>query len=162
MHLKRYKVNDECIGCRACAELNVKNFRMNDKGKAYVIKQPETEEEAKLCEDAMELCPVFAIEAIEEKQDVEIEPVAEKQDDTFVEESLVAVSERDNMKKTLDRFPELKEYLPNISPKFKRLENPFIYNIICRFVNFEKAAKTVNIPVDNLIDRVNSYLSKRG
>jgi ferredoxin len=155
--LKRYKVNSECIGCRACAELSIKNFRMNDDGKAEVLKQPETLEEQALCDDAAMLCPTSAIEEITFVTE-EVAETVEMQEDI---KASVKVTENDNMKKVIDMFPELKEYLLNISPKFKRLQNPFLYNFICRFMSFERAARTIKVPVDNLIDSVNSYLSER-
>ena len=37
------------------------NFARSEKGHAYVYKQPENEEEEKLCENALSSCPVEAI-----------------------------------------------------------------------------------------------------
>ncbi len=155
MELKEYKVNKDCIGCRACVELDVRNFSMNENNKAYVSKQPETIEEEKLCDDAVELCPVFAIEVVEVQEKVNNEEEAKVQ---IKNEDILVVTESDNVKRTLDRLPELKQFLINISPKFKKLKNPIIYNTICRFVSFERVARTVNIPVENLIEQVNGYL----
>ncbi|MGD8266615.1 MAG: ferredoxin [Desulfobacterales bacterium] len=59
----KYYVNDACIGCNICAEIAPQNFRFNhEQGCDYVCKQPDTEEEEHLCEEAMDICPVNAIE----------------------------------------------------------------------------------------------------
>ena len=53
---------DECIDCDVCRETAPNNFRANeDEGYSYVVKQPETEEERSLCEEARDSCPVEAI-----------------------------------------------------------------------------------------------------
>ncbi len=155
MAFKKYKISKECIGCRACVELDVRNFSMNENNKAFVSKQPETTEEERLCDDAVELCPVFAIEVVDELEKINQEEKTKEKNEIFV------ISESDNVKRTIDKLPELKQFLINISPKFKKLKNPLIYNTICRFVSFEKAAKTVNIPVESLVEQVNGYLLRR-
>ena len=157
--LRQYRVSKECIGCRACAELSARNFSMNDSGKAEVVKQPENKEEERLCEDAMMLCPTSAIEVVQEQVVKQKETLEEP---TTAAEPELVISEKDNVKKILDRFPELKELLVNISPKFKRLENPLLYNLFCRFVSFQKAAKTVDVPVDNLMQSINRYIHQKG
>lgn len=59
----KYYVNDNCIGCAICSEIAPDNFRFNhEQGCEYVCKQPATEKEEHLCVEAMEICPVSAIE----------------------------------------------------------------------------------------------------
>ncbi len=59
----KYCVTDGCIGCNICSEIAPENFRFNhDQGCVYVCKQPETEKEEHLCDEAMDICPVNAIE----------------------------------------------------------------------------------------------------
>ncbi|MBT8372036.1 MAG: ferredoxin [Deltaproteobacteria bacterium] len=58
-----YMVNDTCIGCAICSEIAPDNFRFNhEQGCEYVCKQPGTEKEVCLCVEAMDICPVNAIE----------------------------------------------------------------------------------------------------
>ena len=58
----RYYVDDQCIACDACVHEAPNFFAMNDDdGHAYVLKQPESEEDIKNCEDALDACPVEAI-----------------------------------------------------------------------------------------------------
>ena len=58
----KFYVDDQCIDCDLCRETAPENFTRNeDGGYSYVFKQPENEEEAALCEEAMEGCPVEAI-----------------------------------------------------------------------------------------------------
>jgi ferredoxin len=58
----KFYVDDQCIDCDLCRETAPANFTRNDDGgHSYVYKQPENEEEERLCKDAMEGCPVEAI-----------------------------------------------------------------------------------------------------
>ena len=58
----KYYVDDQCIDCDLCRETAPANFTRNDDGgHSYVFKQPESDEEANLCKEAMEGCPVEAI-----------------------------------------------------------------------------------------------------
>ena len=55
-------VDDQCIDCDLCRETAPKNFTRNaDTGHSYVFKQPDNEEEEKLCAAAVEGCAVSAI-----------------------------------------------------------------------------------------------------
>ncbi len=57
-----YYVDSECIDCDLCREVAPENFARNeDEGHSIVTKQPESDEEQELCEEAMESCPVEAI-----------------------------------------------------------------------------------------------------
>ena len=57
-----FYVDDQCIDCDVCRDTSPKNFTRNDEnGYSYVYRQPETEEERRLCEEAMNACPVEAI-----------------------------------------------------------------------------------------------------
>lgn len=58
----RFYVDRECIDCDVCRDTSPANFTRNEEnGYSYVWKQPETEEEIELCEQALEACPVEAI-----------------------------------------------------------------------------------------------------
>ncbi len=58
----RFYVDDQCIDCDACRETAPKSFRRNDdRGYSYVHRQPDDEDHADLCREAMEGCPVEAI-----------------------------------------------------------------------------------------------------
>ena len=55
-------VDSQCIDCDLCRTTAPDNFKQNpDEGYSYVYKQPENDEEAKLCQQALEECPVEAI-----------------------------------------------------------------------------------------------------
>lgn len=57
-----YYVDSLCIDCDVCRDTAPDNFtRSDDNGYSYVFKQPETEEERELCEEALAACPVEAI-----------------------------------------------------------------------------------------------------
>lgn len=58
----KYYVDRECIACDACVMTAPDNFGMDeDDGHAFVIKQPGSQEDEELCQEAMEGCPVEAI-----------------------------------------------------------------------------------------------------
>ncbi len=138
--MKRYSVTEECIGCRACVEVAEDNFDLDDDtNRAFLKKQPENDEEIELCNEALEVCPVDAIEYDEIS---EAEPV-------------VASS---NIKETLDKYPELKQILIELSPKFKRMQNAALYNTLARFANFSDAAKVTGVSVCEILHTINKYL----
>ncbi|MCB1079465.1 MAG: ferredoxin [Verrucomicrobiae bacterium] len=58
----RYYVDDQCLDCDLCRETAPMVFLRNDAiGSAYVARQPATDEERSLCEEAVEGCPCGAI-----------------------------------------------------------------------------------------------------
>jgi ferredoxin len=58
----KWYVDKQCILCSLCTDLAPSNFKESASGDHdFVFKQPESEEEASQCRDAMEQCPVEAI-----------------------------------------------------------------------------------------------------
>ena len=58
----RFYVDRNCIDCDVCRDTSPANFtREDENGYSYVYRQPQTPEELKLCEEAMNICPVEAI-----------------------------------------------------------------------------------------------------
>ena len=58
----KFYVDDQCIDCDLCRETAPANFtRSDDGGHSYLFKQPENDEELRLCEEAKTGCPVEAI-----------------------------------------------------------------------------------------------------
>ena len=58
----KFYVDSDCIDCDVCRDTSPKNFTRDDNnGYSYVYKQPETQEEFDLCEEALAACPVEAI-----------------------------------------------------------------------------------------------------
>jgi len=54
----KYYVDDTCSACMVCSETAPDNFKMtDDEESAFVCKQPANDDEAALCEEAMEGCP---------------------------------------------------------------------------------------------------------
>lgn len=140
--MKRFKVSEECIGCRACVEVAGDNFDINNTGIAYLKLQPENSDDLEKCEEALEVCPVEAIS----------EEIVEE---TTTEEAVVASS---NIKATLDKYPDLKQVLVDLSPKFKRMQNPALYNTLARFANFNDAAKITGLSVCEILHTINKFL----
>lgn len=58
----KWYVDDQCIDCDLCNEIAPDNFKGNDEeGHSLVFKQPDSDEELELCQEAKESCPVEAI-----------------------------------------------------------------------------------------------------
>ena len=58
----KFFVDSQCIDCDVCRDTSPENFTRNDEnGYSYVYKQPQTDEEIELCEEALTACPVEAI-----------------------------------------------------------------------------------------------------
>jgi ferredoxin len=58
----RFYVDGQCIDCDLCRQTAPMNFERNEgEGYSFVNKQPETAEEASLCREALDECPVEAI-----------------------------------------------------------------------------------------------------
>ena len=58
----KFKVNDNCVGCGFCTSHCPDIFEMTDEGIAKAKRDAETENEISLALDAVENCPVEAIE----------------------------------------------------------------------------------------------------
>ena len=57
-----YYVDSQCIDCDVCRDTAPDNFtRSDDNGYSFVYKQPESDDEKLLCEEALQACPVEAI-----------------------------------------------------------------------------------------------------
>jgi ferredoxin len=57
-----FYVDNTCIDCDACRQIAPDNFTRNEEaGYTFVSKQPENEQEAEQCLEAMEGCPVESI-----------------------------------------------------------------------------------------------------
>ena len=57
-----FYVDSQCIDCDVCRDTAPDNFtRSNKGGYSFVYKQPETDEERALSEEALTSCPVEAI-----------------------------------------------------------------------------------------------------
>ncbi len=136
MSYLKYKVSDECIGCRACVDVAGSNFEINDLNKAYLKKQPDNAAEEANCNEAIDVCPVDVIST------ADIEPILSNS----------------NIKETLDAYPQLKPILIQLSPKFKRLQNPAMYNTIARFASFKDAARLTGLSICEILHTINEHL----
>ena len=138
----KFVVSEECITCRACVEVAEANFEINDQNKAYLKKQPENSEEENLCNEALEVCPVEAISIVERASVVDAEPILANS----------------NIKTTLDAHPELKQVLFDLSPKFKRMQNPVVFNALAQFASFRDAANITGLSICEILHTLNKFL----
>ncbi|OQY39218.1 MAG: hypothetical protein B6229_04290 [Spirochaetaceae bacterium 4572_7] len=88
------------------------------------------------CVDAKGVCPVDAISLLDPK--------------------VVLASSK--IKATLDEHPELKPVLVKLSPKFKKMQTPALYETLARFASFSDAAKMTGISVCEILHVINGYL----
>ncbi len=140
--MNKYKVSEKCIGCGACVEVAGDNFEIGVNNIAYLKKQPENNDEEIKSREALDVCPVAAISA----------------NDKGEKGLLNAVMATSNIKETLDKHPELKQVLTGLSPKFKRMQNPALYNTLARFANFNDAAKITGLSVCEILHTINKFL----
>lgn len=115
---------------------------MDNNNRAYLKKQPENDNEADQCREALTVCPVDAISSNENSN----------------EDNIEAIFGKSNIKTTLDKYPELKNVLLNLSPKFKRMQNPAVYNTLAHFASFNDAAKITGISICEILHTINKYL----
>ncbi len=144
MELKQFEVSDECIGCRACVDVAESNFDINDNNIAFLKKQPDSKEEESACNEAIEVCPVEAISV------KEISRITVNNIEPILSNSII--------KSTLDTFPQLKPILTGLSPKFKKLQNPALYNTVARFATFKDAARLSGLSVCEILHTLNHAL----
>lgn len=64
--MAKLNVKDTCIGCGMCVSQNEDLFEWNDEGLSSAKKVELTEEEANQAKEIAPMCPVDAIEVIEE------------------------------------------------------------------------------------------------
>lgn len=63
--MKCIKIKD-CIGCGACTAIDPEHFEVNDEGLSEVVSNDNLESAS--LKDAMDTCPVSAIEVVEENE----------------------------------------------------------------------------------------------
>jgi len=133
-----FNISKNCNGCAACVIIAKNQFEIDKNEKAFVKKQPETEEEFQNCIKAITVCPIDQISYI--------------LDDT---NPILADSK---IKETLDKYPDLIDVLMNISSRFKIIQNPIMYNTLIRFTTFNDFAKYTHVPVCEILILVNEHL----
>ena len=134
--MKSFRIDKKCIGCNACVKVAPENMQMKGK-KAFMLEQPKNAKEEKQCDIALGICPVQAIELLSAK------------------EVIIADSK---VRDTLEKYPELKEVMWAISPKFKTMQNPVMWNTVARFASFRDAAKMSGISVCEILHILNKKI----
>lgn len=61
----KYTVNDDCIGCGTCESICPEVFTMGEDGLAHAIEEDVPADAEDSAEEAMEACPVSAIEQVD-------------------------------------------------------------------------------------------------
>jgi NitT/TauT family transport system substrate-binding protein len=130
-----YKVTNGCIGCNACVSIAPNNFSMNGKY-ATCNKQPESDIEKEQCNKAMNSCPTSAIDLENNKP----------------------IFSSSNVKETIELYPILKDKLIELSPKFKTMQNPVMWNTIAKFASFKDASKMTGISICEILHFVNKLI----
>lgn len=127
---------EKCIACRACVRTASENFKIKE-GKAVVFKQPENEEELEKSRKAMEICPTKAI---------------------FSKNDEKPITGDSKVRETIEKYPQLKDVLLKISPKFKTMQNPVMWNTVAKYATFKNAAKMVGVSLCEILHTVNKEL----
>lgn len=61
----------------------------------------------------------------------------------------------------LSAYPFIKEYLIELHPHFKKLNNPIMLQTLGRIATLEKAAGAAGIPIDEFISGIAEEISNR-
>lgn len=70
------------------------------------------------------------------------------------------ITEEDTVYELLTKHPELKEVLIKISPKFKNLQNPVMFNTVAKITSLGKASKIGNIYIKEMLYELNEAIGK--
>ena len=72
----------------------------------------------------------------------------------------MVITGKTKVKEALDKFPELKEILLEISPKFSKLNNPLIYKTVAKWATFNDVAKIGRISICLVLHKLNARIGK--
>ena len=72
------------------------------------------------------------------------------------------ITEEDTVYNVLTAHPELKEVLVKISPKFRNLQNPVMFNTVAKQRSLGKASKIGNIYIKEMLYELNEAIGKGG
>ena len=72
------------------------------------------------------------------------------------------ITEDDTVYDIITRYPQLKEVLVKISPKYQRLYNPVIFNTVAKLTPLKKAASIGNIYLKEMLYQLNEAIGKGG
>ncbi|KLO23683.1 DUF1858 domain-containing protein [Marinitoga sp. 1155] len=134
--MEKFNVEKEkCIACKACVRTAPENFKIEN-GKAIVFKQPENKTELSNSQRAMDICPTKAIFS--------------KKSEPITGDSKI--------RETLEKYPHLKKVLLKISPKFKTMQNPVMWNTIAKYATFKNAAKMAGVSLCEILHAINKEL----
>lgn len=133
--MAKYRINDQCIGCRACTRVAGDLFKMEDQ-RAVLIKQPQTPEETERAEGARGVCPTAAIERT----------------------AASPILGSSKVRETLEAHPELKDVLLSLSPKFEKLQRPAMWQTVARFATFSDAAKMTGLSLCEILHALNTRI----
>ena len=62
------------------------------------------------------------------------------------------------VKDALDEYPELKDLLVSMSPKYERLNNKVVYNTVGRWATFNDVARMGGISICEILHTLNSRI----
>ncbi len=143
MKFNHYSVSPACIGCRACVKVAPANFAMDGKRRALVTKQPENEAEEAAGKQAQEVCPVAAIASMEQQT---------------ASDSIEPILASSNILRTMELHPQLREVLIALSPRFERMRNPAMFNVLAKFASFRDAARVSGVSLCEILHALNAAL----
>lgn len=72
------------------------------------------------------------------------------------------ITEDDTVYDVITKYPQLKEVLVKISPKYQRLYNPVIFNTVAKLTPLKKAASIGNIYLKEMLYQLNDAIGKGG
>jgi NitT/TauT family transport system substrate-binding protein len=70
------------------------------------------------------------------------------------------ITEEQTVYEVLIKYPQLREVLVAISPKYKRLYNPVLFNTVAKVTTLKKAAQIGNVYIKEFLYQLNSAIGK--
>lgn len=68
------------------------------------------------------------------------------------------IKKTDTVYSVVTKYPELRDVLKDAGPKFKRLDNPVMFNTVARVTSLEQAAKIGGVYLRELLYRLNEVI----
>jgi len=68
------------------------------------------------------------------------------------------ITAKTKVKTAIENYPEVKEHLINISPKFKKLNNPMVFKTVARWATINDISRIGHIPICELLHKLNKII----
>lgn len=68
------------------------------------------------------------------------------------------INEKTKIGELLEQFPQLENYLIQLSPVYQKLKNPVLRKTVAKIATLEQVARVSGMPVETLLEKISSFL----